>query len=95
MIEKITAEQLVASGVVSGFTLKALVQIFSIIALVFIGFYNGDTRVAYFSSQKLYITQADITTTLRIGTSTAEGGQGYLVFTTVKETGVTITWSNT
>ena len=32
----------VASGVVSGFTLEALVQIFSIIALVFIGFYNGD-----------------------------------------------------
>ena len=55
-----------------------------------LGFYNGNTRVAYFSSQKLYITQADI-----IGTSTAEGGQGYLVFTTVKETGVTVTWSNT
>lgn len=60
-----------------------------------LGFYNEGTKVAYFSAQKLYITQADITTTLRIGTSTEVGGQGYLVFTTVKETGVTVTWSKT
>ena len=32
----------VASGFVSGFTIEGLVQIFSIIALVFIGFYNGE-----------------------------------------------------
>ena len=32
----------VSSGVVSGFTIESLVQIFSIIALVCIGFYNGD-----------------------------------------------------
>ena len=55
---------------------------------------NG-SEVAYFSSNKMFITQADITTTLRIGTSTTEGGKGFLVFTTVKETGVTVTWSNT
>lgn len=55
---------------------------------------NG-SEVAYFSSNKMFITQADITTTLRIGTSTDEGGKGFLVFTTVKETGVTVTWSNT
>lgn len=55
---------------------------------------NG-SEVAYFSNDKMFITQADITTTLRIGTSTNDGGKGFLVFTTVKETGVTITWSNT
>lgn len=50
-------------------------------------------EVAYFGNNKLYITQADITTTLRIGTSTTEGGLGFLVFTTTKDTGVTVTWS--
>ena len=54
---------------------------------------NG-TEVAYFSNNKMFITQADITTTLRIGTSTSEGGKGFLVFTTLKETGVTVTWAN-
>ena len=50
-----------------------------------------EDKVAYFGGNKLFIKQADILDTIRIG---SKDNEGFLVITTTKTSGVTFTWAS-